>query len=223
MSEDGGSLIGYIEGKNKTPSIPEIGQAVAYSVCPLAFCRWGRWRNKEPLVSLILSPQSLFRLTLSKPESTISAFGLELKIETTEDKVQMEYELNKYVQNFIDDFHKAENANFIDRNSVNPLDWTPMNLKMEDLPPFAANSDSWRKPQVSKNGFLFRTSSDAVEKLRAKYEVLCFPCLAPGIPVIVKYLSALLNGNYEHSENSLNALMTYSEGQRKFKADLAAA
>jgi len=221
MREDEGALIAYIEGKNKTPSAQEIKQAVAYSVCPLAFCRWGRWRNDEPLVSLIISPQSLHRLTFSK--STSSAFGLELKIETTRNKVQMEYELHKYVHNFIDDFHKAETANFIDHDSVNPLDWTPMNLKMEDLPPFDANSDRWRKPQISKNGFLFRTSSDAVEKLRAKYEVLNFPCLASGIPVIVKYLSAVLNCNYEHSENSLNALMKYSEQKRKFMADLAAA
>mmetsp|Transcript_60130 Transcript_60130/g.125804 ORF Transcript_60130/g.125804 Transcript_60130/m.125804 type:complete len:516 (-) Transcript_60130:606-2153(-) len=221
MLEDERALVGLIEGKNVELLSNALRQTVAYSVCPLAYSRWGRWRNKEPLVSLLVSPKRLYRLTFSK--SSGSPFGIELKIEKTDDKDQMEYELYEYVMKYTEDFHKAAAEGLIDHDSVNPFDWTPMNLKMEDLPPFDANSDRWRKPQISKNGFLFRTSSDAVEKLRAKYEVLNFPCLASGIPVIVKYLSAVLNCNYEHSENSLNALMKYSEQKRKFMADLAAA
>lgn len=221
MFEENGSVIAFIEAKSKEPSTSTIRQTVAYSVCPLAFCRWGRWRNKEPLVSLLMSPQMLYRLTFTK--SSVSAFGIELKIEKTDNKVQMEFELNRYVKKYIEDFHKAETANFIDDDSVNPLDWTAMNLKMEDLPPLRTNPVKWHKPLMSKNGFLFRTSSDAVKNLEAKYGLTTeFSGLAAGIPVFVKYLSAVLDSNFEHCVTSLNTLLSYSEAERRHLADLAA-
>jgi len=221
MLEDERALVGLIEGKNVELLSNALRQTVAYSVCPLAYSRWGRWRNKEPLVSLLVSPKRLYRLTFSK--SSGSPFGIELKIEKTDDKVQMEYELYEYVMKYTEDFHKAAAEGLIDHDSVNPFDWTPMNLKPEDLPPYPTNPERWLKPLMSKNGFLFRTSSDAVKNLLVKYNVAKIPGLASGIPVFVKYLSAVLYHNYEQSKNILNALLTYSKGERRRSADLAAA
>ena len=217
-----GAVLGFVEGKNFAPGKDALRQTVAYSLCPLAFCRWGRWRNKEPLVSLLISPQRLYRLTFTKSRN--SAFGIKLNIETTNDKAQMEYELYKYVIKYIEDYHKAAMGNFIDHESVNPLDWTPMNLKMEDLPPFPGNAERWRTPLMSKNGFLFRTSSDAMKVLREKYGISSsYWDLASGTPVFVKYLSALLDYNYERSQAMLSMLLAYSEAKRKRLADLEAA
>ena len=144
------SVLGFVEVKNVIPGQNAIRQTMAYSLCPLAYSRWGRWRNKEPLVSLLISPQCLLRLTFTK--SSDSAFGIELNIASTNNETQIEYELYKYVMKYIEDYHKAATADFIDHDSVNPLDWTPMTL-------------------MSKNGFLFRTSSDAVKNLQEKYAV----------------------------------------------------
>ena len=230
MFEDQGAVLGIIEGKNAVPGTDEIWQTAAYAVCPLAYSRWGRWRNKEPLVSLLISPQRLYRLTFTK--SIKFPFGIELDIAMTNDKAQMEYELYQYVMKFIEDYHKAATGTFIDHESVNPLDWTPMNLKMEDLPPFPANAERWRTPLMSKNGFLFRTSSDAVKELIEKYfdssgiakyfNSSGILDLAPGTPVFVKYLSAVLDCNYEQSENSLTALLRYCTAKRRHLATLAA-
>ena len=231
MFEEQDAVLGFVEAKIAAAPAPDaIEQTVAYSVCPLAYSRWGRWRNKEPLVSLLISPQRLYRLTFTK--SIKFPFGIELDIAMTNDKAQMEYELYQYVMKFIEDYHKAATGTFIDHESVNPLDWTPMNLKMEDLPPFPANAERWRTPLMSKNGFLFRTSSDAVKELIEKYfdssgiakyfNSSGILDLAPGTPVFVKYLSAVLDCNYEQSEKSLTALLTYSTAERRNLAALAA-
>ena len=231
MFEEQDAVLGFVEAKIAAAPAPDaIEQTVAYSVCPLAYSRWGRWRNKEPLVSLLISPQRLYRLTFTK--SSNSPFGIELDIAKTIDKALMEYELYKYVMKYIEDYHKAATGTFVDPEFVNPLDWTPMNLKMDDLPPFPVNAERWRTPLMSKNGFLFRTSSDAVKKLRETYidpsgnksdsspEILD---LASGIPVFVKYLSAVLDFNYQQSESNLNTLLTYFQGQKAAEIKLAAA
>ena len=231
MFEEQDAVLGFVEAKIAAAPAPDaIKQTVAYSVFPLAYSRWGRWRNKEPLVSLLISPQRLYRLTFTK--SIKFPFGIELDIAMTNDKAQMEYELYQYVMKFIEDYHKAATGTFIDHESVNPLDWTPMNLKMEDLPPFPANAERWRTPLMSKNGFLFRTSSDAVKELIEKYfdssgiakyfNSSGILDLAPGTPVFVKYLSAVLDCNYGQSENSLTALLRYSTAKRRHLATLAA-
>ena len=167
MFEESEAVLGFVEVKNVIPGQNAIRQTMAYSLCPLAYSRWGRWRNKEPLVSLLISPQCLLRLT----KSSDSAFGIELNIASTNNETQIEYELYKYVMKYIEDYHKAATADFIDHDSVNPLDWTPMNLKMEDMPPIPVNAVRFPMPLMSKNGFLFRTSSDAVKNLQEKYAV----------------------------------------------------
>jgi hypothetical protein len=152
----------------------------------------------------------------------VSAFGLDLTIEKTTDKIQMEYELYKYVMNYIEDFKKASEAGkFIDHHFVDPRDWTPMNLEKEDMSASSTSAERWAKPLISKNCFLFQTSRDAVEKLLVKYEVPEIPGLASGIPVIVKYLSAVLDYNYVHSAHSLATLLKHSDNERKRSAEVA--
>ena len=117
-------------GRGRQSVFKASQQTVAYSVCQLAYCCCGRWRNKEPIVSLLMSPSnSTGRLLLNIIQSSASAFGLVLKIEKTKDKVHMEYILSQYVQKYIEDYHKVVTGYFVDHESVIVLDWTPTNWK----------------------------------------------------------------------------------------------
>ena len=79
-------------------------------------------------MSLLMSPSnSTGRLLLNIIQSSASAFGLVLKIEKTKDKVNMEYILSRYVQKYIEDYHKVVTGYFVDHESVIVLDWTPTN------------------------------------------------------------------------------------------------
>ncbi len=89
MYEDKQAILAHCEVKKKEVAyVDSIRQTVAHCLTALAYCRWGRWRNKEPLVSLLLSPDCLYRLTFSK--SADKPFGIDLKIEKTDDEIQME-------------------------------------------------------------------------------------------------------------------------------------
>ena len=217
MYEDEGAVLGIIEAKVNGNLRHDIQQTAAYALCPLAYSRWGRWGNAQPLVALLLTPRCLYRLTFAK--SNVSAFGIYMTIKYTDDVDQMEFELYNYIQKYIDDFHHVKDRKFKDHLYVNPLDWTPMNLQLADLPPYPSNLTRWQVPCMSKYGFLFRTSSDAVTALQAKHVSKArFPSLRAGKAVYVKYLSALLDYCYESSVVSLTLLLASDRGEKDRKS-----
>ena len=69
-----------------------VSQTVCYMVSALAFSRWGMLRNFDALVALLISPTSLYRPTVSKPQN--AAMGLHLRIEKTTDLLMMEWVLS---------------------------------------------------------------------------------------------------------------------------------
>ena len=213
MYEDEGAVLGIIEAKVNGNLRHDIQQTAAYALCPLAYSRWGRWGNAQPLVALLLTPRCLYRLTFAK--SNVSTFGIYMTIKYTDDVDQMEFELYNYIQKYIDDFHHVKDRKFKDHLYVNPLDWTPMNLQLADLPPYPSNLTRWQVPCMSKYGFLFRTSSDAVTALQAKHGSKArFPSLRAGKAVYVKYLSALLDYCYESSVVSLTLRLASDRGEK---------
>jgi hypothetical protein len=204
MYEDKEFLVALVEvKKNDAVYEASIRQTIAYSLVALAYCRWGRWRNKEPLVSLLISPDCLYRLTISK--SADKPFGVDLKIEKTDDETQMEFELADYVSNYLKDFHKIDPKAVLDHIDVDPLDWSPMNLKSEELP----LTEPWRSARSPNLGFVFKTNGNAIKALVRKYAPIQrkFPNISSDLPVVVKYLSALLDPRYTETLTTVRAIM----------------
>jgi hypothetical protein len=61
-------------------------QTACYSIFPLANSRWGLsgQSGNDALVSLVISPNHVYRMSLTKAED--KDFGLQLKLEHTDDK-----------------------------------------------------------------------------------------------------------------------------------------
>jgi len=204
MYEDKQAILAHAEVKKKDFAyVDSIRQTVAYSLTALAYCRWGRWRNKAPLVSLLLSPDCLYRLTFSK--SADKPFGIDLKIEKTDDEIQMEYEFAHFVENFLNDFHKIDDEMFLDHNDVDPLDWTPINIKSNEMP----SLKPWILARSPNLGFVFKTAGNAVQSLQKMYAPSQdnFPNISSELPVVVKYLSALLDPGYRDTVATVNAII----------------
>jgi hypothetical protein len=126
-----------------------------------AFSRWGMLRNFDPLVALLLSPTSLYRLTLSKPQD--EAMGLHLKIQNTTDLLMMERVLSDYLKSYVHEQRQLIPASIISPDYVNPFDWAPLNF----------DGSKWTAIAKEYNlGFLFRTTSDEMMRLCLRHQLV---------------------------------------------------
>jgi hypothetical protein len=212
MYEDNKLLVALAEVKEKHVAYEDsIRQTIAYSLVALAYCRWGRWRNKKPLVSLLISPDCLYRLTFSK--SADRPFGIDLKIEKTEEEIQMEFEIEQYVQNFIHDLQEIDQVKLLNHTDVDPVDWSPINLLSNEFP----SSKPWNLARTPNLGFVFKTFGKVVQALQRKFAPsdTTFPNTPSDLPVVVKYLSALLDPRYQRTEEIISDIIS------KFPAAMA--
>ena len=199
-------LLGLIELKNKrSPSQkkPDLMHTLSYTLSALAFSCWGVWRRGGALVSLMVSPSAVYRLTVTKPGDP--DFGLKLKVEKTENTTTMEWVPSEYSNDFIRDCRNVSSSELEPRlfdkdgpiQVVNPVDWTSINLKgVSPLP---------RSPNL---GFLFATTGEVVNRLK-EFEVIsnAVPTLEPGMPIILKCLSSVLDIHYDQSAAAVKHLL----------------
>ena len=137
LSSDASLLFGVTEFKTGTRDISNktttdhIRQLLAYSIGPLAYSRWGACRDSGSIVSLLLYPIRIYRLTLNKPKhyDAERPFGLSLEIETATDACTMCFILKYYLNTY------AEAYRTLHRTSVhvNPPEWTPLYIGFENI------------------------------------------------------------------------------------------
>jgi serine/threonine protein kinase len=80
-----------------------------------------------------------------------------------------------------------------------------MNLKSEEL----LLTEPWRLTRSPNLGFVFKTNGSAIEALKRKYDPFQPSCpnLSSELPVVVKYLSALLDPRYIETLATVNAML----------------
>ena len=165
-----------------------ILQTICYSIGPLAYSRSSvfEWNRSKPLVSLLIFPSCIYRLSFTKPENPyLNPFGLHLEIEQTRDLNLMGWILKTYIEQFkADYFHLLSSS--VEPKRPDICSWSPVNFD------FGAGSPALSASNSPSFGFLFRTTSATLKKvslLNVKYSCAPIPedkCL------IVKYLSTLL-------------------------------
>ena len=211
MSADGKLLLGMIELKNDVDDPEKISQylqqTLAYTLTALAYSRMGVWRRAGGIVSLLVFPSRIFRLTVSKPQDV--AAGLYSKLEVTEDAKMMEWVLFEYLQAFISDYKDlSRDASTLQGDNgrqgvVNPADWTSINLR--NLTPLAHN------PNL---GFLFRTDARYIAQLQQQFGCeVEFRVPDPQMPIIIKCISAVLDSRYSERGQSLEILLAKLESR----------
>ena len=194
-------LMGMFEVKKKILSDEMYEKSVAQTVCymcsALAFSRWGMLRNFSPLVALLITPTSLYRLTLSKPDNL--ATGLYLSVENTTNPVMMEWVLSEYITHYAQEYTQVIPANIISPESVQPFDWAPLNF----------DGSRWVPITTKYNlGFLFRTTSDEVMRLIQSYHLeTSISQLPSGMPLVVKYVGILLESDYDIGISSIQRIL----------------
>ena len=205
-------LLSFLEIKNNLNVEKLISlalyQTICYSVGPLAYCRWGILRIKGSLVTLTVTPTCIYRLTFSKSKD--APFGFDMKIEETSDLLLMEWVLDQFVRRFIHENRTIDFQNIVKPHSVDPLDWTPMNLDFGNC-----KRENLDQPNL---GFLFKTTGEFVllqSKLSAGFDS-GFE-LESDTPVYIKYNSALLDLDHRQSIGIVSLLLV-ARNQNAFKA-----
>ena len=210
-------LFSFIELKNDLTEPAQIEQAllqtICYLVCPLAYCRWGILRLKEPLIALTVTPSCIYRLTLSKPSD--APFGLNMKIEQTTDLITMEWALSEHVGRFIQDCKKSVAQDMVRDLDVDLVDWTPFNITFGSIPREPLN----REPNL---GFLIKTKGEFVMNQKEAAGIRAsFSC--PDVEldkvIYVKYPSALLDVCHQEAVNSIRNLLVSAALATKSSTD----
>ena len=199
-------LMGMFEVQKQLMSTESYEKAVSQTICymcsALAFSRWGMLRNPAPLVALLLTPTCIYRLTVTK--SLKEAVGLNLAIEKTSDLLMMEWVLHDYIQGFVKEQTKLVAANVISPDSVNPLDWAPLNF----------DGSKWTPISTLYNlGFLFRTTSDELKIMCARFGLMSSKIsqLPAGMQLVVKHVNILLKADYDNGISSIDKILTVQE------------
>jgi serine/threonine protein kinase len=203
-------LLAMLEVKKSITSSNQrryIAQTVCYMASALAFSRWGMLKKPEPLVALLISPTSLWRISLFKAQNAVTR--LEIKIEKTEDLRMMEWVLFKYVESYVNEQRQIIPVNIISPHTVNSLDWAPLNLDGSKWISFAG------QPNM---GFLFRTSRGALVRVCTCYRLTTHlptaiqPCeIPPGTRLVVKHTSILLDADYVSGINVIQLILMSEE------------
>jgi hypothetical protein len=201
-------LLRFLEVKaviTKEDFYEKARQTICYMISALAYSRWGVWRKGEPLVSLLIASNCLYRFTLSRPENI--AVGFIVTIEEAKDVATMEWAPSDYIDGYIRDFHDFLSCSANSKSQfVNPFDWTPLNFGSSDWIPVS---------KAYNFGFLFKTTSDEVIRVQQQYR-LAFAegALSPGAEVVVKYLSSFLDVDCLVGVDSIQDIL-FAEGNVK--------
>ena len=120
-------LDGNLENHDMKQAIKKL---VCCSIMPLAFSRWGKLKyEKLDVVSLLVCPTCLLQLTYTKSDRP---FGLNLRIEKTDDFKTMNYVLDKYVERYMQVYWNLESNKAAVNATIDPRDWSPVNFDFED-------------------------------------------------------------------------------------------
>ena len=212
LSSDASLLLGVVEFKTGTGDISNkttmdhIRQVLSYSIGPLAYSRWGACGETGAIVSLLLYPCRIYRLTLNKPkrDDAERPFVLSLEIETTEDACTMCSVLEDYLRSYSAAYRTSERKSV----HVNPRDWTPLNIDFEYI------GDNFGEPSL---GFLFKTTGNKIMEMILRDDLIPPDDINKSIfvtdvmkegTVIVKYLSSLLDLDFMVSYKTVTAILS---------------
>jgi hypothetical protein len=119
----------------------------------------------------------------------------------------MEWVVYKYVRNFVSDYKTLQSDNLKKPWSVNPLNWTPMNIKAKHghLLPLARHH----------LGFVFRTTGKNINRIIKHFYLGNWPTLPAKMTIFVKYLSSLLNVNYDSCLVCVSAILSHEATKRR--------
>ena len=199
-------VLGYIEFKRSNGRCEplkftsDIKQTVCYAVSALAYSRWGvlQQEGTDPIIALLIYQECLYRLSFTKPSSAVNPFGLRLRIEYTDHFETMTLVLKEYVQALKSDYLILEKS-MPPSKLVNFRAWSPMNIDMESPDTALLNN------LVPNFGFVFTSQASAVGQLKS----FCSVVASSGAETahdeifVLKYLSALLDIDYEKSHKSI--------------------
>ena len=202
-------LLGLLEFKRTTPkhtnSIEcqnDLRQTICYMLTPLAYTLWGKLGKSDDLVSLLVYPRLLIRITISKPKDSSPCFGLTLSIDQTRDPEGMRNVIKQYLSECSHLCNAVIENQVTELQEVFPWKWTPMNISKG----FELID---RKPSF---GFVFRIDSDNFLSHLPSDEADKYHALIPSkTKLIVKYLSALLTIQYAQSAQTVRHLIEYQE------------
>jgi hypothetical protein len=139
LSSDRKLIHGIIEVKNEEPGVASkihrenLVQLGAYMLSSQAYCQWGKGSKPraDPIVGLLVYSTGIYRLSIMKPaDSVIKPFGLNYKLEYTNDPNMMAWVVEKYVRQCVSDARRVDEVT-LDGNSVDPKSWTSVNFDLE--------------------------------------------------------------------------------------------
>ena len=194
-------LLGLLELKTviSAEEVPEVvHQTITYMVSSLAYSRWGIVQNREPLVALIVASNCVYRVTLSRTAD--HAMGFMLAIVKAKDYAAMEWMLSDYMQEYIRDQRQTSALTFDNKKlAVNPFDWAPLNFGTSNWIPL---------PEEHNFGFIFKTTSDEVIRVKEKYRMSWMTgTLSPGTNVIVKSINLVLEVNFKSGLDNIYVIL----------------
>jgi hypothetical protein len=189
-----------------------IKKTIYYCITVLAYSRWGLLgeTGSTPLVSLLLFPGHLYRLSITKAED--QAFGLHLKVEHSSCEIAMIWILHEYVSCYKRDYSKTAGIP-PQCNPVNPCSWAPINFDLAE-----GCTDFWRHPSL---GFVFKTTArkflEVVEKEsdNCDCEFNALTKIPAGTVIVVKYLSKLLDIDCDLRVANLRRFITFTKEHQR--------
>ena len=188
-------LLGLMERKkiiSESECLKMVGQVVCYMVSALAFSRLGIWRNKDPLVALLVASNVVYRIQLKRSRAE---FGWAMQVQRTTNTRTMEWLVSEYVDSFISDHRKLVTSRMVRTSLVHPLDWIPLNVPRS----------KWKRfSNVHNLGFLFNTTSTELLRFRENSDII----IEPPRRVIVKLLSPMLDRKCTDSYQAIRSLLS---------------
>ena len=195
-------LVAFLELKNVLRDNSEefaetIYEIICYMVSALAYSQWGVLKIRVPLVALIVASNCVYRVTLSRTQSR--AMGFMMAIDKATDVAAMEWILSDYIERYTSDRQISSHTSDSETQVVVPFDWAPLNF----------GNSKWNQLSTEYNfGFLFKTSSDEVIRVKEYYQLTRFiGALEPGVNVIVKHVNAILDVNDEIGVTYLQSIL----------------
>jgi hypothetical protein len=191
-------LLGLMEIKNLL-NISEleaaVHQTVSYMISALAYSWHGVLGRMDPLVALIVATNAVYRLTLSRAQNVLK--GHYLTIEEASGVVEMEWVLSEYLTRYIREFAWVRSSSVRKGQSVNPLDWIPLNF---------GNSKWLPATRTHGFGFVFRTSGDELMRVQEQYELGELSLARDSIHV-VKHVAVLLFNECQYAIQAIRMIL----------------
>ncbi len=190
-----------------------IKQLICYSVVPLAFSLWGKVKNKKSeIVSLVAFPSRIYRPTLTKSDGP---FGLNLRMETTDNIDTMNRVLDEYVDQCKEMYLELESGKAQVNATTDPRDWSPVNFNFED-----EIEDKFSLITQPSLGFLFRAKAKTVRAFEGACSKIMYCSELPTEEevVLLKHCSAILDFGYEQSVNNVKRIIESTKAEAALEA-----